>query len=123
MVEGTCSICGKIITAEKDDEIVESAYGSICSIDCFDKLCDEILYVNRKQFNYTPKDGAMVITNGKLLYYFYTNSRDFITNETVTEEAFNECVELVGGSDYDKEIARRELLDIMTVVKSVELVG
>lgn len=51
MVEGTCTICEEKIISEKDEDIIGSAYGSICSIKCFDKLCDEILYVNRKQFN------------------------------------------------------------------------
>jgi len=50
MVKGTCTVCERTIVAEKDEDIVGSAYGSICSIKCFDELCDNILYVNRKEF-------------------------------------------------------------------------
>lgn len=64
----------------------------------------------------------MIITNGKLLYHYFTTSRDYITGETATEEAMNECIELVGGSDSQKEYTRFTLHDIMTIVKGVELI-
>lgn len=67
--------------------------------------------------------GNMIITNGKLLYHFYSNSRDMITGETVTEEAMNECAEIMGGEDFQKEYTRMEIREMMTVIKGVELIS
>jgi len=51
MVEGTCGICERKIVVKKDEDIVGTSYGSICSIECFDKLCDEVLGADRNQFS------------------------------------------------------------------------
>lgn len=63
----------------------------------------------------------MIITNGKILYYFFCNSRDMIIGETATEDALIECIEMVGGDEAKRKHTNMTIRGMMKIYYGVEV--